>query len=68
MQESRLKHESRTIKNLVEDYRAGRIVIPEFQREYVWRKSKAPLLIDSIYQNFPISSLLLWRSDAEVHA
>lgn len=68
MQESRLEHKNRKIKDLVEDYRAGRIVIPEFQREYVWRKSKAPLLIDSIYQNFPISSLLLWRSDAEVHA
>jgi predicted nucleotidyltransferase len=25
-----------------------RIVIPEFQREYVWRRSKAPLLIDSL--------------------
>src|ERR1017187_4643967 len=48
-----------------EEYRAGRIVIPEFQREYVWRKSKAPRLIDSLYRGFPISSLLLWQSAEE---
>jgi hypothetical protein len=28
-------------------------------REYVWKKSKAPKLIDSLYRGFPISSLLL---------
>jgi hypothetical protein len=43
-------------------------VIPEFQREYVWKKSKAPLLIDSLYRGFPISSLLLWQSDEETRA
>ena len=44
-------------------------MIPEFQREYVWTKSKAALLIDSLYRGFPISSLLLWQSDEKtVHA
>jgi uncharacterized protein with ParB-like and HNH nuclease domain len=37
--EPRLEHQTFKVKQLVEDYRAGRIVIPEFQREYVWRKS-----------------------------
>ena len=44
--EPRLEHQTFKVKQLVEDYRAGRIVIPEFQREYVWRYSKAPRLID----------------------
>ena len=43
-------------------------MIPEFQREYVWRKSKAPLLIDSLYRGFPISSLLLWQSDEDTRS
>src|SRR5580700_1926133 len=44
------------------------IVIPEFQREYVWKKSRAPLLIDSLYRGFPISSLLLWQSQEETRS
>jgi hypothetical protein len=66
--EPRLEHQTFKVKQLVEDYRAGRIVIPEFQREYVWRPSKAPRLIDSLYRGFPISSLLLWQSTEEARA
>jgi len=60
--EPRLQHGTLKIRELVDDYRAGRVVIPEFQREYVWKPSKAPKLIDSLYRGFPISSLLLWES------
>jgi uncharacterized protein with ParB-like and HNH nuclease domain len=62
MIQPQLKHETVKVKRLVADYRAGHIVIPEFQREYVWKKSKAPKLIDSLYRGFPISSLLLWQT------
>jgi hypothetical protein len=68
MSEPRLEHQNVKIKQLIDDYRSGRIVIPEFQREYVWKKSKAPLLMDSLYRGFPISSLLLWQSDEETRA
>ncbi len=66
--EPRLEHQIFKVRQLVEDYRAGRIVIPEFQREYVWQRSKAPRLIDSLYRGFPISSLLLWQSADESRA
>lgn len=59
---ARLEHQTIKVKQLVDDYRMGRVVVPEFQREYVWRKSKASRLIDSLYRGFPISSLLLWQS------
>src|SRR6266478_6388811 len=68
MTEPRLEHQVVKIKQLVEDYRAGRIVIPEFQREYVWKKSRAPKLVDSLYRGFPISSLLRWQSVEETRA
>ncbi len=64
MSEPRLEHQTVKVKQLIDDYRSGCIVIPEFQRDYVWKKSKAPLLIDSLYCGFPVSSLLLWQSDA----
>jgi hypothetical protein len=60
MPEPRLENSVIKIRQLLEDYRAGRIVIPEFQREYVWKKSRAPKLIDSLYRGYPVSSLLLW--------
>jgi hypothetical protein len=66
--EPRLEHQTFKARQLVDDYRSGRIVIPEFQREYVWRRSKAPKLIDSMYRGFPISSFLLWQSEMEARA
>ena len=68
MPEPRLEHQNVKIRQLIEDYRLGRMVIPEFQREYVWRRSRAPKLIDSLYRGFPISSLLLWYSSDETRA
>jgi len=47
---------------LVQDHYTGRIVIPEFQRDYVWAPNKAPLLMDSLFRSFPVSSLLLWKN------
>lgn len=66
--EPRLEHQPYKIKQLVDDYRSGKIVIPEFQREYVWKPGKAPYLIDSLYRGYPISSLLLWQSTDEARA
>lgn len=56
------------VRQIIDDYRGGRLVIPEFQREYVWKKSRAPHLIDSIYRSFPISALLLWSSEEDVRS
>jgi len=55
MNTSRLEHQNIKIKDLIDQYRSGRIVIPEFQRDYVWRRSKAPLLIDSLYRGLSLS-------------
>src|ERR1700676_2856311 len=68
MAEPHLEHKNVKIKKLIYDYRMGRVVIPEFQREYVWKRSKAPWLVDSLYRGFPISSLLLWQSIEETRA
>ena len=64
----RLENDTIKVGQLVADYRAGRIVIPEFQRDYVWRKNRAPKLIDSLYRSFPVSTLLLWQSSEYTQA
>jgi hypothetical protein len=65
MSTPRLEIQQIKVRQLVEDYRGGRLVIPEFQREYVWKPNRAPKLLDSLYRGFPVSVLLLWTSTAE---
>lgn len=39
----------------------GEIKIPAFQRDYVWSEKQIISLLDSVYESFPIGSLLFWR-------
>ncbi|MBS1826216.1 MAG: DUF262 domain-containing protein [Acidobacteria bacterium] len=61
-----LVHQQSRVQEIIHDFRAGRIVVPEFQRDYVWTPNRAPKLIDSLYRRFPVSSLLVWESDEKV--
>lgn len=38
------------------------IVLPEFQREFTWKKKQTLDLIDSLLKEYPIGSLLLWKT------
>ncbi|WP_444451995.1 DUF262 domain-containing protein [Rhodobacter capsulatus] len=44
----------------------GELKIPAFQREYVWTEKQILGLLDSVYESYPIGSLLLWRVDRKV--
>jgi hypothetical protein len=68
MPDPRLEIQSLKVRQVIDDFRSGRLVIPEFQRDYVWKPNRAPRLLDSLYRGFPISVLLLWRSDELVPA
>jgi hypothetical protein len=68
MSDPRLEIQNLKIRQIIDDYRGGRLVVPEFQREYVWKPGRAPKLVDSIYRRFPISVLLLWTSDVETRS
>lgn len=41
---------------------SGDIILPEFQRPFVWKRKQILELVDSIYHNYPIGSMLLWES------
>lgn len=47
---------------LLSDVSRGNIKIPVFQREYVWKDEQIMSLLDSIYQGYPVGSLLLWST------
>lgn len=41
----------------------GRILIPKFQRDFVWNTKQILDLLDSILKGFPIGSLILWTPE-----
>lgn len=44
----------------------GDILLPQFQRDFVWKRQQVLDLLDSIARNYPIGSLLLWQSRQEL--
>ena len=48
------------IHELLYDIREQNIVLPEFQREYVWNREQAKQLMVSLFKNYPTGGLLLW--------
>lgn len=44
----------------------GTVVLPEFQRGYVWSRDQVKGLIQSLYQRFPVGALLIWNTRADV--
>ncbi|HEY1743867.1 MAG TPA: DUF262 domain-containing protein, partial [Granulicella sp.] len=58
--QSRLSTETPFFQDLSADIRRGQIKIPQFQRKFVWKEEQAFELLDSIKNNYPIGSLLIW--------
>ena len=52
-----------SIQELLNDIRNQDIVLPEFQREYVWTLEQAKQLMVSLYKKYPVGGLLLWKTD-----
>ncbi|PRY45765.1 GmrSD restriction endonuclease domain-containing protein [Umezawaea tangerina] len=44
----------------------GDILLPKFQREFVWSRKQIRDLLDSVASNYPIGSVLLWQSRTEL--
>lgn len=50
------------IDKLISRIEEGDIKIPAFQRGFVWDEEQVIELLDSIYHDYPIGSILLWSS------
>ena len=59
---SRLGTATPYIRDLNVAIRKGEIKVPQFQRPFVWDEDDAIQLLDSIANNYPIGSLLLWKT------
>ncbi|MYH55879.1 MAG: DUF262 domain-containing protein [Acidimicrobiia bacterium] len=43
----------------------GTLGLPEIQRPFVWKSSKARDLLDSMYRGYPVGTLLFWNTGAK---
>jgi len=52
---------TKSVSELVDLFESGSIVVPEIQRDVVWKADKVKALVDSISKEFPCGSLILWE-------
>lgn len=63
LKRSKIEVKPSTLNNLIVAVEEGDYRIPQFQREYVWERTKVVELFDSIYKQYPIGSFFLWKAD-----
>jgi len=52
-----------TIKDILEDIRQSKFVLPAIQREFVWQPEQIARLFDSLMQGYPFGTFLYWKVD-----
>lgn len=55
-----------SINQLITKIKDGEYVLPDFQRDFVWNKTKVKKLISSLFQNYPTGTLLIWSTKQNV--
>lgn len=61
-----MAHASVKIKDVVERSVNHKWSIPEFQRGFVWKATQVRDLIESLWLNYPVGTLLVWDSSDSV--
>lgn len=56
------------IDELARRIHSGDILLPKFQRSFVWERDQILALLDSVARGFPIGSVLLWQSRQELRS
>ena len=50
------------ISELIKDIKTGALILPEFQRGYVWGRDKVRSYLRSLYRGYPTGSFLIWKT------
>ena len=54
------------LQYLMEQVKHGHIALPDIQRPFVWKAAKVRDLFDSMYRGYPVGTLMLWETGAQV--
>jgi len=61
---SRIRSTQR-IYDIVKDIKEGRYRLPSIQRSFVWEEERICKLMDSLMNDYPIGSFLIWKPSSE---
>lgn len=54
------------LNDLMRQIEQGVIKVPQFQRDFVWSRTKSAKLIDSLLRGFPIGTFILWKTKEQL--
>ncbi len=65
-----MRNQTETISKLIRfinnEEEEGGLWLPKIQRKFVWSEKQIETLFDSIMREYPISSLLIWKTKSEI--
>jgi hypothetical protein len=50
------------VSDLIKEVRQGDLILPEFQRGYVWDRNAVRSYLNSLYRGYPTGSFLIWKT------
>jgi len=53
------------LSTILDQIDSGTVLLPEFQRGYVWNRGQVRGLMRSLYRGYPVGSLLIWETEAD---
>jgi len=53
------------LSTLLDEIDSGVVLLPEFQRGYVWNRDQVRGLMRSLYRGYPVGGLLMWETTSE---
>ena len=59
--------DSLPIRKVINQIANGAIRIPSFQRGFVWEPEDVAFFMDSLYKQYPVGAVLLWRTREKLH-
>lgn len=57
-----MKKEDASIAELIKEIKLGGLLLPEFQRGYVWTNEQVKSYVDSLYRGYPTGHFLIWKT------
>lgn len=55
-------HITKKLDTLLDDVEQGNLLLPELQRDFVWKRKQVELLFNSLYRELPIGHMVVWEA------
>src|SRR5690349_10668262 len=56
------------LSTILDQIDTGSMLLPEFQRGYVWNRDQVRSLMRSLYHGYPVGALLVWETEGSGQA